>query len=233
MTPNASAKEMTSRSGAGSHVNAGASSAATAGSPIHPIASEQRVTPSGDAEMYWSSLSTTLAANRARALPCRASSSSWVFLMRTNAYSAATKNPFARTRSRVRPNATSAPVSMSVRFSHLRYARTVRVLVRLFASYREAAGRGHFDLELSPGATVRDAIARIVEQPPLSAGAREVVTARTRECVGVEEPLADGDELALIPPVSGGDARTLSPIAVSDAPLSVDDGLALVPDEGL
>src|SRR5712692_9186297 len=107
----------------------------------------------------------------------------------------------------------------------------VRVLVRLFASYREAAGRGHFDLELPPGSTVRHAIARITEEHPLSAEERQVVIARNREYVGVDEPLADGDELALIPPVSGGDARTLAPVAVSEAPLSVDDALALVRDD--
>jgi molybdopterin synthase catalytic subunit len=119
---------------------------------------------------------------------------------------------------------------MSVRFSHLRYAHTVRVLVRLFASYREAAGRGHFDLELPPGSTVRDAIDRIMRDHPLIAEGRQVVIAKNREYVGVSEPLADGDELALIPPVSGG-ARTLAPIAVSDAPLSIDDALAVVRDD--
>jgi molybdopterin synthase catalytic subunit len=107
----------------------------------------------------------------------------------------------------------------------------VRVLVRLFASYREAAGRGHFDLELPPGSTVRDVIARIVKEHPLIAEGRQVVVARNREYADLDTPLAGGDEIALIPPVSGGDARTLAPIAVSEAPLSVDDALALVRDD--
>ena len=67
----------------------------------------------------------------------------------------------------------------------------MRVLVRLFASYREAAGRGHFDMELPPGATVRDAIARITNEHPLIAEGRQVVIARNREYVGLDEPLAD------------------------------------------
>lgn len=103
--------------------------------------------------------------------------------------------------------------------------------VRLFASYREAAGRGHFDLELPPGATVRDAIDRIMRDHPLIAEGRRVVIARNRDYVTPDAALSDGDELALIPPVSGGDARTLAPIAVSEAPLSIDDALALVRDD--
>ena len=105
------------------------------------------------------------------------------------------------------------------------------VNVRLFASYREAAGVGHLQLELKPGAKVRDAIAEVVKAHPLIAEGRQVVIARNRDYVDVDAPLADGDELALIPPVSGGDARTLTPIAVSEAPLSVDDALALVRDD--
>jgi molybdopterin synthase catalytic subunit len=106
----------------------------------------------------------------------------------------------------------------------------VRVLVRLFASYREAAGRGHFDLELPAGSTVRDAVARIVKEHPLIAEGRQVVIARNREYADLSTPLTDGDEVALIPPVSGGE-RALAPIAVSDAPLSVDEALALVRDD--
>ena len=107
----------------------------------------------------------------------------------------------------------------------------MRVHVRLFASYREAAGRGHFDLELPAGAKVRDAIAEILREHPLVAEGRRVVIARNRDYAEVDTPLADGDEVALIPPVSGGDARTLEAIAVSEAPLSIDDALALVRDD--
>jgi MoaE-MoaD fusion protein len=106
----------------------------------------------------------------------------------------------------------------------------VRVHVRLFASYREAAGRGHFDLELPAGSTVRDAVARIVKEHPLIAEGRQVVIARNREYANLETPLADSDEIALIPPVSGGE-RALAPIAVSETPLSVDDALGLVRDD--
>jgi len=107
----------------------------------------------------------------------------------------------------------------------------MRVLVRLFASYREAAGVGQIDLELPPGATVKDAIFKILKDHPLVAEGRQVVIARNHDYVTVDEPLADGDEVALIPPVSGG-AMTVAPIVVSASALSVDDALAAVRDSG-
>jgi molybdopterin converting factor subunit 1 len=103
----------------------------------------------------------------------------------------------------------------------------MRVLVRLFASYREAAGVGQIDLELPAGAKVKDAIFKILRDHPLLAEGRQVVIARNREYVTADEPLADGDEVALIPPVSGG-AMTVAPIMVSAEALSVDDAIAAV-----
>jgi len=107
----------------------------------------------------------------------------------------------------------------------------MRVLVRLFASYREAAGVGRMELELPPGATVKDAIFKILKDHPLIAEGRHVVIAKNHDYVTADEPLADGDEVALIPPVSGG-ATTVAAIAVSGSALSVDDVLAAVRDSG-
>jgi MoaE-MoaD fusion protein len=107
----------------------------------------------------------------------------------------------------------------------------MRVLVRLFASYREAAGVGRLELELPPGATVKDAIFKILKDHPLIAEGRQVVIAKNHDYVTSDEPLADGDEVALIPPVSGG-AMTVAPIAVSGSALSVDDVLEAVRDSG-
>jgi molybdopterin synthase catalytic subunit len=112
----------------------------------------------------------------------------------------------------------------------LGYASAMRVHMRLFAAYREAAGVGHMDLELPPGAKVRDAIERIIKEHPLVAEIRSVVIARNREYVKPDEALADGDEVALIPPVSGGATEALEAIAITEAPLSVDEALALVRD---
>ena len=108
----------------------------------------------------------------------------------------------------------------------------MRVNVRLFASYREAAGVGHIPLELPPGSTARDAIGAVLERHPLVAQGRSVVIARNREYVDADAALADGDELALIPPVSGGATRARQRIFVTTDRLSVDEVLDAVRDDG-
>src|SRR5207247_11445110 len=100
----------------------------------------------------------------------------------------------------------------------------MRVVVRLFASYREAAGVGRIELELPAGAKVKDAIFSILKDHPLIAEGRQVVIARNQEYVTADEPLADGDEVALIPPVSGG-ALAVAPLALSASPPSLHDPL--------
>jgi molybdopterin synthase catalytic subunit len=110
----------------------------------------------------------------------------------------------------------------------------MNVRVRLFASYREAAGVGQILLELPSGATVRDAIAEISRRHPLVAEIRQLVIAKNRDYVGLEETMSDGDELALIPPVSGGAVTAGDRILVTAARLSVDAAIDAVrgPDAG-
>jgi molybdopterin synthase catalytic subunit len=82
---------------------------------------------------------------------------------------------------------------------------TMQVHVRLFASYREAVGARELDLELPEGATAEQVIERLAAQYPRFAGlATRAMVARNREYVRRDAPLAPGDEVALIPPVSGG-----------------------------
>ncbi|MEA2151744.1 MAG: MoaE-MoaD fusion protein, partial [Solirubrobacteraceae bacterium] len=107
------------------------------------------------------------------------------------------------------------------------------VTVRLFASLRERAGAGTVDLQLGDGATVADAIAQL--RGGALAGLPEnapFVTAVAREYVTPDHPLAEGDELALVPPVSGGsevaDAVLLA--EVTGEPLDVEAVRRLVAD---
>jgi molybdopterin synthase catalytic subunit len=79
------------------------------------------------------------------------------------------------------------------------------VTVRLFASLREHAGAGTVPLTLDDGATVAEAIAQL--RDGALSGLPEnapFVAAVAREYVKHDHPLTNGDELALVPPVSGG-----------------------------
>jgi molybdopterin synthase catalytic subunit len=77
----------------------------------------------------------------------------------------------------------------------------VRVKVRLFAALRERAGFSERELELPVGTRVRDVWGAV---PELGAEPPGLLYALNREYVPPGQALADGDELALIPPVSGG-----------------------------
>jgi molybdopterin synthase catalytic subunit len=84
-------------------------------------------------------------------------------------------------------------------------AGRIHVRVRLFAIQRELAGTREAGLDLPAGASVEDAWASLVAQFPVLAPGRPAVRfARNGEYVESVEPLADRDELAVIPPVSGG-----------------------------
>jgi MoaE-MoaD fusion protein len=81
----------------------------------------------------------------------------------------------------------------------------VRVRVRFFAIQRELAGTRELALDLADGATIDDAWAAIVARfPALEPGRPYVRFARNAAYAPASTALSDGDELALIPPVSGG-----------------------------
>jgi molybdopterin converting factor subunit 1 len=81
----------------------------------------------------------------------------------------------------------------------------MRIHVRLFAMLREQAGWRERDLELPDGASIEDAWRVLVAATPEMGRSRESVRfARNRSYAPADEPLADGDELVLIPPVAGG-----------------------------
>jgi molybdopterin synthase catalytic subunit len=95
----------------------------------------------------------------------------------------------------------------------------VRVTVRLFAGLREQAGwtRGEFD-------AVR--VADVWPQLGLGDEPAGLLYAVNREYAGADQELADGDEVALIPPVSGG------AFVITEEPLSLEQAVAEVRDDG-
>jgi molybdopterin synthase catalytic subunit len=87
----------------------------------------------------------------------------------------------------------------------------MHVRVRLFAILRDrAGGSGQLELELPDGAVVADALEQM---HPLTDGV-PVVMAINHEYVEPQAPLHPGDELALIPPVSGGESRSAAAVHV-------------------
>jgi len=81
----------------------------------------------------------------------------------------------------------------------------MHIRIRLFAVQRELAGTREVPLELADGATVADAWDGLVTAYPALAPGRDSV--RFAVNAAYAEPgtaLADGDEVAMIPPVSGG-----------------------------
>jgi molybdopterin synthase catalytic subunit len=101
----------------------------------------------------------------------------------------------------------------------------VHVHVRLFAALRERAGAAEVELDLPDGAVVNDVLKRLgalIDGVP-------VVLAVNHEYADGDAALQSGDELALIPPVSGGSLETVH-VRVTDEPLALDGLIALVRD---
>jgi molybdopterin synthase catalytic subunit len=98
----------------------------------------------------------------------------------------------------------------------------VKVQVRLFAVLREHAGRDSVEVDLGDGATVADAIGALGRVPGLDLLERlPVRMAVNRDYATLETKLHAADELALIPPISGG-ARPLIHARVTRDELSLD-----------
>lgn len=101
----------------------------------------------------------------------------------------------------------------------------MHVQVRLFAGLRERAGEEMVELDLPDGALVRDAL----EQLRALTDGVPVVMAVNHEYADAEAALQGGDELALIPPVSGGSVGALH-ARVTDEPLALDELVSRVRD---
>ncbi len=87
-----------------------------------------------------------------------------------------------------------------------------KVKVRFFAFYREIAGTDEIYLELSEGSKVSDLL-RVIEERlegfkgkllNRKIGARSYIIVRRGEWPNMDDPLAEGDEFSLFPPLGGG-----------------------------
>ncbi|MGE3540875.1 MAG: molybdopterin converting factor subunit 1 [Candidatus Tectimicrobiota bacterium] len=81
----------------------------------------------------------------------------------------------------------------------------MQITVKLFALMREKAGTDTVRLDVPEGSTVMQAVRSLVERyPSLETYVDKARYALQMDFVEPTAPVAEGDELALIPPVSGG-----------------------------
>jgi len=81
----------------------------------------------------------------------------------------------------------------------------LKVRVRLFAALREVVGQEEVEMELTPGTTVSGLWEKLVSRNErLGAYGKSINFAVNHEFVPRERELAQGDEVAFLPPVSGG-----------------------------
>ena len=80
----------------------------------------------------------------------------------------------------------------------------IQVRVLLFARYAELFGASSLALDVPAGSTVADAVAALRRLPGGGALPGQLLVARNLEQVAASATLAEGDELAFLPPMSGG-----------------------------
>src|ERR1700693_6591706 len=99
-------------------------------------------------------------------------------------------------------------------------AVAIAVRARLFARLREQAGTDAEIIEVPVGSTVSDVYHAIKRMHPgLQADQSAVRAALNQEFAGWDAPVADGDEVAFIPPVSGGAHGVCGLFALTSRPL--------------
>jgi len=80
----------------------------------------------------------------------------------------------------------------------------MRIRTLFFATYRDLAGSGELELELPGGSTAADLVRVLRARDGLSRLPADPVLAVNQEYAPLGTTLADGDEVALLPPVAGG-----------------------------
>jgi molybdopterin synthase catalytic subunit len=110
----------------------------------------------------------------------------------------------------------------------------MKIQLLLFGAVREAAGRGRLEVDLDDGATVADLRSWLAQRNAAAEklGDRLAVSINT-ELAQPSDVLEDGDEIAFLPPVAGGDG-SVRRCTISDAPLDEAEVCARVegPDAG-
>jgi molybdopterin converting factor subunit 1 len=81
----------------------------------------------------------------------------------------------------------------------------VRVTVRLFARLRDIVGAAELSRDVGPDATIGGVWRQLVEDfPDLARYERSISTAVNADYARMDQAVRDGDDVAFLPPVSGG-----------------------------
>ena len=81
----------------------------------------------------------------------------------------------------------------------------MRITVRLFARLRDIAGTAELARDIAPGSTIGSVWRQLAsEYPGLEPYERSISGAVNADYARMDTPLKDGDEIAFLPPVSGG-----------------------------
>ena len=86
----------------------------------------------------------------------------------------------------------------------VQYAGRMRVRLLFFGVLRELAGAPEWAMVVEEGTTVADLVRRCEQALPATEIWVSIATAVNQEYTGRERVLGEGDEVALLPPVSGG-----------------------------
>ena len=80
----------------------------------------------------------------------------------------------------------------------------MKVLVKFFASYREAAGLSEETVEAPEGSTVEDIVDTVASKHPSLGPMKDAIRALNQNIVDADAKVKDGDTLAIFPLVGGG-----------------------------
>ena len=81
----------------------------------------------------------------------------------------------------------------------------MRVTVRLFARLRDIAGAAELSRDVAAGATIGDVWRQLAREfPELGRYERSISSAINADYARMDQAIGDGDEVAFLPPVSGG-----------------------------
>jgi len=106
----------------------------------------------------------------------------------------------------------------------------MQIAVRLFGAVREAAGAKELSLELAAGSRPADVWDRLVaDYPDVERFGKRLAVSVNLEVRDLDFELQDGDEVAFLPPVSGGSGLC----SLSDRPLDVGEVVARVAGPGM